>query len=596
MAVTTAQSAAERYSPATAQRDGQVVAELVRAAYGSEPSTVPSTVYANLFAVGILVLALFDRVPGMLLGTWVAAQLAYQIVRTVVYHRYWRQQPDIDSAPRWGRYFAWQTFANGCIWGTAGAIFFAPQAVETQALVAVLLCGMAAGSIPVTAMLRWAFYGSAGMILTPLVVRNFVEGGTYHFIFGGMLAVFLAFILNWGRTLNRLLTEANERRFDNLALVDLAEAAKQEAVEANIAKSKFLAAASHDLRQPLHALTLFTGALKEEEDGARISRLADNIDSSLTALSLLLNSLLDISKLDAGVVDVRVASIRLQDVFERLSVEFEPLASRKRLRLKVRETRAIVFTDRVLLERIVRNLLSNAIRYTESGGVLLACRRRRDGWGIEVRDSGIGISDDEQKKVFNEFYQIGNPERDRQKGLGLGLAIVARMSNLIGCPVSLRSAPGRGSVFAITVPAGKATALPVAAQVVTSCEGVRVLVIDDDAAALAAINALLDAWRCDTMTAESHADAVSRLTERQWEPDVVICDYQLRGGESGIDALDWMRVHFDKNLPCVLITGNIEAERLQRVRESGYPLLHKPVPPAKLRALLNGVLPKPQAS
>lgn len=384
-----------------------------------------------------------------------------------------------------------------------------------------------------------------------------------------MLAVFLIFVLNWGRSLNRLLTEAYARRFENLALVDLADAAKQEAVQANIAKSKFLAAASHDLRQPLHALGLFAGALKDEQDAAKTKRLADNIESSLTALNLLLNSLLDISKLDAGVIEVHVGDFRLQDVFDRLAVEFEPLASHKRLRLKMRETRAIVRTDRILLERIVRNLLSNAIRYTESGTVLLACRRRRGEWRIEVRDSGIGIPADQHQKVFAEFYQVGNPERSQLKGLGLGLAIVARMSNLIGCPIDLRSAPGRGSRFSVTVQAGKAAAVPAAIQVFSSCAGLRVLVIDDEATILAGVAALLETWRCEVLTAESLADAVGKLTERQWEPDVVLCDYRLRGGESGIDALDWMRKHFGADKPCVLITGDIEAERLIKVQERG---------------------------
>ena len=578
----------------TEQRDRLVAAELVRTAYGGERKPVPSTVYANLVATGILVWALIGRVPGILLAGWVAAQVAYQVVRIVVLHTYWQRQPTIELAPRWGRYFAWQTFTNGCLWGLAGVIFFAPNAYELQTLVAVLLCGMAAGSIPVTAMLPWAFYGSASMILSPLILRNLLEGGRYHLIFGVMLAVFLIFVLNWGRSLNRLLTEAYARRFDNLALVELADAARQEAIQANVAKSKFLAAASHDLRQPLHALTLFVGALKEEQNSARTEHLADNIDASLTALNLLLNSLLDISKLDAGVVEPHIDDFHLQSVFDRVGAEFEPLASKKRLRLKVRQTGAIVRGDQILLERIVRNLLSNAIRYTEAGTVLLACRRRRGEWRIEIRDSGIGIAVDQQHKVFAEFYQIGNPERDRQKGLGLGLSIVARMSNLMGCPIDLRSEPGRGSTFSVTVQVGREAAVAVVTQASPSCAGLRVLVVDDEAAVREAMSLLLEKWQCETLAVDSLADAIGRLTEQAWEPDIVFCDYRLRGGETGIEVLDWMRSNLGEQKPCFLITGDTEAVRLQKVQDSGYLLLHKPVSPSKLRALLNSIAVTPQ--
>ena len=585
---------AARGTLSTVQRDRQVAAELVRTAYGGERTQVPSTVYANLVATGILVLSLYGRVSGILLASWVAAQVTYQIVRVVALHRYWQRQPGIELAQRWGRYFAFQTFANGCLWGLAGVIFYDPNAYELQTLIAVLLCGMAAGSIPVTAMLPLAFWGSAGMIMIPLILRNIIDGGRYHLIFGAMLTVFLIFVLNWGRSLNRLLTEAYARRFENLALVDYADAAKQEAIQANIAKSKFLAAASHDLRQPLHALTLFVGALKEEKNTARTKHLADNIDASLTALNLLLNSLLDISKLDAGVIEPHVDDFHLQSVFDRVGAEFEPLASRKRLRLRVRETKAIVRGDQILLERIIRNLLSNAIRYTESGTVLIACRRRRGEWRIEVRDTGIGIPADQQEKVFAEFYQIGNQERDRQKGLGLGLSIVSRMSNLIGCPIDLRSEPGRGSIFSVTVGAGKTVAVHASTRGFPSCEGLRVLVIDDEAAILVAMSALLEGWRCEMLTAESLVDAANKLTERQWEPDAVFCDYRLRGGENGIEVLDWMSTHFGSDKLYVLITGDTAADRLKMVQECGYLLLHKPVPPAKLRALLNSVAVTPR--
>ena len=194
--------------------------------------------------------------------------------------------------------------------------------------------------------------------------------------------------------------------------------------------------------------------------------------------------------------------------------------------------------------------------------------------------------------MFTEFYQISNPERDREKGLGLGLSIVIRMSKLIGCPIDIRSEPGRGSTFAVTAQAGTAGTVPSATPGFPSCEGLRVLVVDDEAAVLVAMRALLEKWHCEILTADSLTEAVNRLNKHQWQPDVVICDYRLRAGETGIEVFDWMRTHFGMNLPCVLITGDTEVDRLKRVQECGYLLLHKPVPPAKLRALLNSIAAK----
>ncbi len=363
------------------------------------------------------------------------------------------------------------------------------------------------------------------------------------------------------------------------------------AEEANTAKSKFLAAASHDLRQPMHALTLFSGAMVNEKQPAELQSLSRHIVRSVEALEMLFNALLDISKLDAGVTQPEVTDFPVEQVFANLRNDFVQLATNKRLRLHVRASTAMVRTDPQLLEQILRNLLANAVRYTETGGVVVACRKREGGWRIDVVDTGIGIPEAEHCRIFEEFYQIGNQERDRTKGLGLGLAIVRRLAELLGLSISLRSRVGRGTVFSLTVPAG--TARPqVRADTFTigdSFDSLRVLIVDDEPDVRLALTLLLRGWGCDVLAAESHVEAVAAMESIQWQPEFAIVDFRLRAGKTGIAVLDWLRDHVGASLPGIIITGDIAADRLQEVKSSGYRVLHKPVSPAKLRALLRGI-------
>ncbi|MBI4984956.1 MAG: hybrid sensor histidine kinase/response regulator [Rhodocyclales bacterium] len=428
-------------------------------------------------------------------------------------------------------------------------------------------------------------------------LRNAWEADAPHLLLACATAAALIGMLTVGRRYHALLTASLRARFENETLaVRLAqqntelEQARNASENANLAKSKFLAAASHDLRQPLHALMLFANALNNERNPDQVASLAQHIGTSVSALENLFTSLLDISKLDAGVVQCHSAAVRVQDMFDRIGNDFEPVMALKRLRLTIRPTPAVIRTDPVLIEQLLRNLMTNAVRYTESGGILIACRRRHGRWRIEIRDSGIGIPADQHKKVFEEFYQIGNPERDRQKGLGLGLAIVARLSRLLSCPIDLRSAPGRGTTVAGSVPEGRLPLLgaggaPTKADP-TRFDNLRVLIIDDEAEVRVAMETIMGKWGCDTLSAESLLRAVTAMKGRHWEPELAISDYRLREDATGIQALDWLREQYGDDLPCLLITGDIEAERIKAIQDSGYALLHKPIPPAKLRAIV----------
>lgn len=370
-------------------------------------------------------------------------------------------------------------------------------------------------------------------------------------------------------------------------------AQKNAAERANIAKSKFFAAASHDLRQPLHALVLFVGALKERNHYPEVRTLVDHIESSVGAMEALFNSLLDISRLDAGVIDVRPQHFPIDFLLERLKKQFAPQAAEKGLELRVRPSGYTLHSDPILLERILLNLVSNAIRYTAQGGILVGCRRRGKNLTIQVWDTGQGIPAQQLEMVFQEFVQLGNPERDRSKGLGLGLAIVARLALLLDLPLSLNSRPGRGTVFGIRVPMGSALLAEKAAQ--TSCQastlgiGLAVL-IDDEDAILRAMEELFDSWEIDLVAARTMEDAIQVLNETGRTPDAVISDYRLPGSLDGTDVLKAFRERYGARLPAIILTGDTSPESIQTLNEAGFTVLHKPVRPARLRSLLTHLL------
>lgn len=368
---------------------------------------------------------------------------------------------------------------------------------------------------------------------------------------------------------------------------------KDEAERANTAKSHFLAAASHDLRQPMHALGLFVAEFSQHELDARSSYLLAQIGASADAIQDLLDSLLDISRLDAGVLEPRIRDFALQPLLDRVDATQQPIALDKNLMLKTRPTDAWGRSDPLLFERILSNLVSNAVRHTRTGRVLVACRRRGDALRIEVRDSGAGIALDSQSIIFEEFVQLDNPGRTRERGLGLGLAIVRKLTNLLEHPLHVLSKPGHGAVFAVEIPACQAHSQhpsePDQSHSPGSLAGLRVAVIDNDPLALAAIEGLLLSWNCLVTASSDHHTLIEAWSSRNGPPQVVICDYRLTAIESGLQAIAALQKHFGDTLPAALITGDTEPETIGDAQQAGLPVLHKPLRPARLRALLNRI-------
>ncbi|HET9700703.1 MAG TPA: ATP-binding protein [Burkholderiales bacterium] len=375
---------------------------------------------------------------------------------------------------------------------------------------------------------------------------------------------------------------------------------KEEAERANAAKSRFLAAASHDLRQPLHALGLFVARLRDlagetaAADGtAALGALVGRIEDSVGAINDLLDGLLDISRLDAGAMVPNVSAFPVQRVLERVEGEFAGMAREQGLRFRVRGNRSRIVSDPMLLERILRNLVSNAVRYTDHGGVLIGCRRRGGALRVEVWDTGVGIPQAAQGDVFREFYQVGGTGRGREKGLGLGLAIVDGLAKLLGHRVHLFSRLGRGSVFALEIPlapevAGVEARTAEAAPAGPAPSGL-VYVIEDDALVLESMRELLRGWGCSVVGFATGDEAMGALDEGGPVPDLVICDYRLGTKENGLDLITGMRARVGADIPAVLVSGDPDPDLPGLAREAACHFLQKPVRPAKLRSLLCSV-------
>jgi len=356
--------------------------------------------------------------------------------------------------------------------------------------------------------------------------------------------------------------------------------------QANQAKTRFLAAASHDLRQPMHALALTVGELREVARSPALAALARRIDRSVDALEDLLDALLDVSKLDAGAIQPERRAFPLRPLLERLADEFAPAAEAKGLRYRAARTSLWTESDPTLLGRCLLNLVANAVRYTREGGVVVGCRRRGAEAEIVVADSGVGIAAADRARIFEEFYQAGGAQRDRAQGLGLGLAIVERVARLLGHAVTVTSQPGRGSVFAVRVPIvppRPEAAAPAATAAGSELAGLRVLVVDDEPDVRAALGGLLERWGCAIAIAAGGEEALAAVGE---SPDLVLCDLRLGEDESGFDVLDRLKARWGAGLLGILVTADAAPDRIAEARARGYPLLHKPVRPAKLRALV----------
>ena len=523
---------------------------------------------------------------------WVTLMFGMVVLRVVMIVAYRRATPLQRQHPRWGAYLVISAFISGCLWGAAGGVL-STQSPELFLLIILMLTGIGAAAVISYAAYLPAFYAYILPSYLPLGAMALMGHAQIQIIIAIATVVHVGAIIFFVHNLHDTLAQSLRLRFANLDLVAELTTQKETAERANAAKTRFLASASHDLRQPVHALTLFADALRPEIVSVKGKSLLGSMGRSIDALSQLLGSLLDISKLDAAIVKPNLEHFALRSAFERLHAEYGPQAQAKGLVWSVDAGNVLVHSDPALLEAMLGNLISNAIRYTQAGSVQVACSRQAEEVRIEVRDTGIGIPREQCQEIFREFYQLANPERDRSQGLGLGLAIVERLALLLQHRIVLDSELGQGSCFTIVLPAGDVMALMGSAVAPAylgqrDVNGMRVMVIDDEAAVRAGMLAVLEAWGCETVLAGSEGEALDNLRGHA-PPHVIVADYRLRDGKTGAQAIERLRREFGGDIPALIITGDTDPARLREAQASGHALMHKPVQPGKLRAYLRSV-------
>lgn len=541
--------------------------------------------------------SIFWQVHGLPLTiTWVLVVWGISALRYTIYRRHnWFAPTQPRQATARSRWLMLHSLLSGIAWGMGGLLFINTVDANYSAVVILLLAGMTAGALPSLSARPAVYWSYAIPALLPLSLYlqfndllNIPLGGT-------LILIFLLVNIGYSRVLGRNYHETVRRRFENLELIKELKEQKQLADQANIAKSRFLASASHDLRQPLAALGLFHDALEDELHTATQRHYMSRAKASADALASLFNALLDISKLEAGTISPKPRAINLAEVLEAVVQEQQPLANSKQLQLDLVTSTATVETDPVLLTRMLRNLLTNAILYTPSGRILIGCRRHANGIDIQIHDTGIGIAENEIENIFIEFHQLNNPERDRSKGLGLGLTIVQRLSKLLEHPLTVKSQPGKGSMFAISVPHSKVdVSSPLASTPDSHTKPWQgtVLVIDDEKDIRDGMQHLLERWGMKNRTADSLQQAEQILRQEDFLPQLLLCDYRLRDHVTGIQVIKALRTQLGADLPAILISGDTAGERLRDAREADLPLVHKPIDAQLLRTVINEVMAK----
>ena len=538
-----------------------------------------------------------------LIAGWATAMVLTQATRELLI-RAWRRRPRADAdIERWARYYTLYMAVTGLLWGSTIYLFAHPDQPITVALTMCCLYSIGAGSVPANAYNPPGLYAIVGFMFVPIVVRLLSTGKLEYILLGVASGLYAVAMSGMCRVQARTLDEGFRIRFENTTLLEAlkvqtaeAQSARQKAELASLAKSQFLAAASHDLRQPLYALSLFSASLSELELGADGQAVVGNIQDSIGTMEQLFEGLLDLSKLEAGVVQPRLEPVSADALFDRLSQYFLPIANDRGLDLRFRSDGEWVTSDATLLEQVLGNLLSNALRYTAQGGVLVAARRRASSVRLGVWDTGAGIAADDLQRIFDEFVQVGNAERDRRMGLGLGLSIARRSAALIGATIDVSSRVGRGSRFGFELPtaapgrpappSASQARLEAVYQALPRAKNLKLLIVDDDASVRSALADLLTRWGVP-FDAAADAGAALALVDCGARYGLVLADYRLPGRLNGLDLIAALAIRHAPPAPsAALITADFGPELIGQARAAGVPVISKPLRPAQFRALL----------
>jgi len=528
-------------------------------------------------------------------GGWLATVIAALVVPpALVWHE--RRLPNRrpDEVSPWFLRHRWPVGALSLAWG-ALPLWVGNEGGHVAELwtVMVLMIGAVVGAHALAAD-RWAMGLWLLPLPAPLIGVALWQGTTESRMIAALVLAFMGSAFFFALQRHQLLEDAARTKSSNDALVRELRQQVSLVEQANRDKSRFVAAASHDLRQPMHALGLFAASLEKSLADSPLLPTVIHMMKAVDALEQSCSAMLDLSKLDAGVVAPNTQSFPIRDIFRRLHMHCAGQAEELGLGLRFKPGGKIVTSDPQLLERVLANLIHNAIRYTREGGIVVLARTRADRISLEVWDTGIGIPEAELPRIFDEFYQVSNSGRDRARGLGMGLAIVKRLVMLMGHELEVRSHVGKGTVFRILL---APTELADMNNMVLGAETVpelidvnrTALVIDDEESIRVGMRDLLQSWGFEVLLAESIPQACSEVSRHAGVIDIVLSDLRLANKEDGIAAIERVRAVYGAPLPAVLITGDTSADEVRRAHESGHQVLFKPVRPRELYSLLRGV-------
>ncbi|MBX2839342.1 MAG: hybrid sensor histidine kinase/response regulator [Gammaproteobacteria bacterium] len=548
---------------------------------------VKSNVIATFVASTILLLMLLQQAPRDFLIPWYIVFLVLLAARYYQVSSYEKTPLTIDNVDQTLRIFSVLVFFSGCMWGVLGIVYVHADNPVLSVVLLMIYTGLVANASATMASVLPLYLFFVSPILIPTAYKFYLQGDQQNYWITALIILYLTVsFINTFRirtALRRLILLS----FENLELIEnlktensKTESALEKAEEANQAKSRFFAAASHDLRQPLQSLSMFTTTLAAQLETKSQKKIVSHIDNSVRSLEGLFNALLDISTLDAGTIKLGQKHFYLKPLVEEIAAGFHELTIGKPLTLNVDIDDVVVYSDPVLLNRVLQNLVENAYRYTRAGSVTIATELVGDKVSLSVSDTGVGIPEENRDRIFEEFVQLNNPGRNREKGLGLGLSIVNRICNLLNMPLRVESVVGEGSVFTVDIALGDSTQVTqndVRNSVFpANLNDMFVLVIDDEEHILLAMEGLLEAWGCSVMIAKSGAEAIQQLIEYGSCPDAIITDYRLKDNETGGDALELIRKHCQTNVPAIIITGDIAPDRLLEIDKLNLPVLHKP--------------------
>ena len=550
------------------------------------------TILAIVLVLSLLTThTLWNIVPHNLLLIWLAMVNFVSLLNSAVYYISKRHR---RNAVLLGGVTIFISACFGVTWAAAGYYFPQYGDVTILEFVTVILFGLTSISVMTLSAFIPSYFAFTIPVMSSLAYSYFRSYSVMGISAAILCLLFLVLNLAFSLVMQKSQLRSIRLRFKNDDLVDILRKEKDKAISANNAKSSFLAAASHDLRQPLHAMGFFIESLKKQLTNPAQIYLLQKIERTSSNLRGQLNDLLDMSRIDAGIIEPHMVPLSLNDIFKSLKRVLSPLAQERKVLFKTLPVSWIIESDAHMIDRILNNLISNAIRYTDKGGkVLLGCRKKGNYLRIEVHDTGIGIPEHMMKNIFAEYYQINNPERDQNKGLGLGLSIVKGMCDILFHRIEVISTLGSGTSFRVTVPLSSRLPASVREREHSfnlAMKTGNIILIDDENDTLDSMSDLIGSWGHRVLPFEAEKEALSYLRNHDFIPDVIITDFRLREKRTGIEAINAVNSFYRKNIPAIIITGDTAKDRIIQARESGNALLHKPIMPAKLRTVINNIL------